>query len=147
MLDIGWSEMAVIALVALVVIGPKDLPKAMKAVAYWVTKARKLSSEFHRGIDQIVREAELEEAREAIRSASQMNVDRALENTIDPTGEVNKALTPPSDGEPDPMSGDVDGPEAPADAAEAPPQSEGEGDAPRPVPPAPSQKPGKAESA
>ena len=97
MLDIGWSEMAVIALVALVVIGPKDLPKAMKAVAYWVTKARKLSSEFHRGIDQIVREAELEEAREAIRSASQMNLDRAVEQTIDPTGEVNKALQPPSD--------------------------------------------------
>ena len=45
MLDIGWSEMAVIALVALVVIGPKDLPKAMKAVAYWVTKARKLIAE------------------------------------------------------------------------------------------------------
>jgi sec-independent protein translocase protein TatB len=97
MLDIGWSEMAVIALVALVVIGPKDLPKAMKAVAYWVTKARKLSSEFHRGIDQIVREAELEEARDAIRSASQMNLDRALEQTVDPTGEVNKALQPPSE--------------------------------------------------
>ena len=71
--------------------------KAMKAVAYWVTKARKLSSEFHRGIDQIVREAELEEAREAIRSASQMNLDRAVEQTIDPTGEVNKALQPPND--------------------------------------------------
>ena len=97
MLDIGWSEMAVIALVALVVIGPKDLPKAMKTVAYWVRKARKLASEFHSGIDQLVREAELEEAREAIRSASQMNLDRAVEQTIDPTGEVNKALQPPSD--------------------------------------------------
>ena len=102
MLDIGWSEMAVIALVALVVIGPKDLPKAMKAVAYWVTKARRLSSEFHRGIDQIVREAELEEARDAIRSASQMNLDRAFEQTVDPTGEVNKALQPPGDADIDP---------------------------------------------
>jgi sec-independent protein translocase protein TatB len=94
MLDIGWSEMAVIALVALVVIGPKDLPKAMKTVAFWVRKARKLASEFHSGIDQLVREAELEEARDAIRSASQMNLDRAVEQTIDPTGEVNKALSP-----------------------------------------------------
>ncbi|HEX6101661.1 MAG TPA: Sec-independent protein translocase protein TatB [Alphaproteobacteria bacterium] len=94
MLDIGWSEMAVIALVALVVIGPKDLPKAMKTVAFWVRKARKLASEFHSGIDQLVREAELEEAREAIRSAGQMNLDRAVEQTIDPTGEVNKALSP-----------------------------------------------------
>ena len=97
MLDIGWSEMAVIALVALVVIGPKDLPKAMKAVAYWVTKARRLSAEFHRGIDQIVREAELEEAREAIRSASQVNLDRELAQTLDPTGEVAKSLEPPAD--------------------------------------------------
>ncbi len=97
MLDIGWSEMAVIALVALVVIGPKDLPKAMKTVAFWVRKARKLASEFHSGVDQLVREAELEEARETIRSASRMNLDRALENTVDPTGEVNTALRPPSD--------------------------------------------------
>ncbi|HXV25232.1 MAG TPA: Sec-independent protein translocase protein TatB [Alphaproteobacteria bacterium] len=97
MLDIGWSEMAVIALVALVVIGPKDLPKAMKTVAFWVRKARKLASEFHSGVDQLLREAELEEARETIRSASRMKLDRALEQTIDPTGDVNKALQPPTD--------------------------------------------------
>jgi sec-independent protein translocase protein TatB len=97
MLDIGWSEMAVIALVALVVIGPKDLPKAMKTAAFWVRKARKLASEFHSGIDQLVREAELEEARETIRSASRMNLGRTLEQTIDPTGEVNKALQAPTD--------------------------------------------------
>ncbi len=97
MLDIGWSEMAVIALVALVVIGPKDLPKAMKTVALWVRKARKLASEFHSGIDQLVREAELEEARDAIRSASRMNLDRAVDSTIDPTGEIHKALQAPSE--------------------------------------------------
>ena len=112
MLDIGWSEMAVIALVALVVIGPKDLPKAMKTVAYWVTKARKMSSEFHRGIDQIVREAELEEAREAIRSASQMNLDRAVEQTIDPTGDVERAMLLPSDADVDAPPPDT-GPIAP----------------------------------
>lgn len=99
MLDIGWSEMAVIALVALVVIGPKDLPKAMKTAAFWMRKARKLASEFHSGIDQLVREADLEEARDAIRSASQMNLGRAVESTIDPTGELDKALQPPSDGD------------------------------------------------
>jgi sec-independent protein translocase protein TatB len=138
MLDIGWSEMAVIALVALVVMGPKDLPKAMKTVAYWVTKARKLSSEFHRGIDQIVREAELEEAREAIRSASHMNMDRALEQTIDPTGDMNKALQPPTDAE---MIADaaVEKPEdrpalaGPADPAPAPTPTE--------APPAPKAEP------
>jgi sec-independent protein translocase protein TatB len=115
MLDIGWSEMAVIALVALVVIGPKDLPKAMKAVAYWVTRARKLSSEFHRGIDQIVREAELEEAREAIRSAGQMNLDRAVEQTIDPTGDVERAML---------LASDINADAPPPDAASAAPSPE-----------------------
>jgi sec-independent protein translocase protein TatB len=97
MLDIGWSEMAVIALVALVVIGPKDLPKAMRAVAFWVRKGRRLASEFHSGIDQILREAELDEARDAIRSAGQINLNREIENTIDPTGDVTKAFTAPGE--------------------------------------------------
>ena len=149
MFDIGWSEMAVIALVALVVIGPKDLPKAMKTAAFWMRKARKLASEFHSGIDQLVREAELEEAREAVRSASKMNLDRALESTIDPTGEVNKALQPPAE---------VDiAREAPALTAEPAPEEKREGapgaDAkaapaePVETTPAPASEPAKAESA
>lgn len=138
MLDIGWSEMAVIALVALVVIGPKDLPKAMKTVAFWVRKARKLASEFHSGIDQLVREAELEEAREAIRSASQMNLDRAVESTIDPTGEVNKALTPPNDGDLDSAhASERHGP--PPVIAEALPEPESESSAPAEAAPAPAK--------
>ena len=138
MLDIGWSEMAVIALVALVVIGPKDLPKAMKTVAFWVRKARKLASEFHSGIDQLVREAELEEAREAIRSASQMNLDRAVESTIDPTGEVNKALTPPNDGDLDSAhASERHGP--PPVIAEALPEPESEPSAPAEAAPTPGQ--------
>ena len=146
MLDIGWSEMAVIALVALVVIGPKDLPKAMKTVAFWVRKARKLASEFHSGIDQLVREAELEEAREAIRSASQMNIDRALENTIDPTGEVNKALKPPSDADLETGADDHDHPTPEAVVAEGLPEPKGDAlPAPAAAPPAP--EPAKAESA
>jgi sec-independent protein translocase protein TatB len=144
MLDIGWSEMAVIALVALVVIGPKDLPKAMKTVAFWVRKARKLASEFHSGIDQLVREAELEEAREAIRSASQMNLDRAVESTIDPTGDVNKALTPPNDADLD----SAHEPERPAPSpviAEALPEPLSE--PPAPAEPAPAPEQAKAEPA
>ena len=43
MLDIGWSEMAVIALLALVVIGPKDLPRVMRSMGKWAHKARAIS--------------------------------------------------------------------------------------------------------
>lgn len=61
MLDFNLSEMAVVAIVALVVIGPKDLPKAMRVVGYWVGRARGVARQFRAGFDNMVREAELEE--------------------------------------------------------------------------------------
>jgi len=92
MFDIGWSEMAVIAVVALVVIGPKELPSALKTFAYWSKQARKMAREFQSGVDEIVREAELEEARKAVTSVSGRSVNQILEKSIDPTGEMKKAL-------------------------------------------------------
>jgi sec-independent protein translocase protein TatB len=92
MLDIGWSEMAVIALVALVVIGPKDLPKVMRTVGQWVRKARSVSREFQSSIDEMIREAELDDAKKVIQSTRNFNVDRMLDETIDPTGELKKEV-------------------------------------------------------
>jgi sec-independent protein translocase protein TatB len=92
MFDIGWSEMAVIAVVALVVIGPKELPGALKTFAYWMKQARKMAREFQSGVDEIVREAELEDARKAVSAVSGRSVSQMLERTIDPTGEVKKSL-------------------------------------------------------
>ncbi|MFN3434949.1 MAG: Sec-independent protein translocase protein TatB [Sphingomonas sp.] len=61
MFNIDSSEFLLVAIVALVVIGPKDLPKAMRVVGYWVGKARGISRQFRQGFDNMVREAELEE--------------------------------------------------------------------------------------
>lgn len=61
MFNIDSSEFLLVAVVALVVIGPKDLPKAMRVVGYWVGKARGVSRQFRQGFDNMVREAELEE--------------------------------------------------------------------------------------
>lgn len=61
MFDIAPSELLLIAFVALVVIGPKDLPKAMRLVGYWVGRARAVGRQFRAGFDEMVREAELEE--------------------------------------------------------------------------------------
>ncbi|SMF14173.1 sec-independent protein translocase protein TatB [Tistlia consotensis] len=92
MLDIGWTEMAIIALVALVVIGPKDLPKAMRSVAKWVRKARSLSREFQSGLDEMMREAELDEAKKSIESVGRYRVDELVEREVDPTGSVKRDL-------------------------------------------------------
>src|SRR5204863_162337 len=62
--DIGWSELLVIGVVALVFIGPKDLPRALRVAGYWFRKARTLSREFQNSVDQMIREAELDEMRE-----------------------------------------------------------------------------------
>lgn len=61
MFDIGAPELLVIVVVAVVVIGPKDLPLALRTAGRWIGKARKLSGHFRSGLDAMVREAELEE--------------------------------------------------------------------------------------
>ncbi|MFZ5791829.1 MAG: Sec-independent protein translocase protein TatB [Pseudomonadota bacterium] len=94
MFDIGWSEMAIIAFVALIVFGPKELPNALRTGARWLKSARKMAREFQNSVDQLVREAELEEAKKLVVEAQRGGVDRAIEKTIDPTGEVKEALDP-----------------------------------------------------
>ena len=59
MLDIAPSELLLVAVVALVVIGPKDLPKALRVLGYWVGRARGVARQFRAGFDEMVREAEL----------------------------------------------------------------------------------------
>ncbi len=88
MFDIGWSEMAVVALLALIVIGPKDLPRVMRTASHWVRKARGLAREFQSGIDDMIREADLEDAKKALDNAKRLDIDKAVENVVDPTGEV-----------------------------------------------------------
>ncbi len=61
MFDIGSTELLMVAVVALVVIGPKDLPKAMRVVGHWVGKARGFARQMRAGFDDIVRESELAE--------------------------------------------------------------------------------------
>jgi sec-independent protein translocase protein TatB len=61
MFDVAPTELLLVAIVALVVIGPKDLPKAMRFVGKWVGKARGMARHFRSGLDTMMREAELEE--------------------------------------------------------------------------------------
>jgi sec-independent protein translocase protein TatB len=61
MFDVAPTELLLVAVVALIVIGPKDLPKAMRFVGYWVGKARGVARQFRSGFDSMVREAELQD--------------------------------------------------------------------------------------
>ena len=94
MLNIGWGEMAVIAVVTLIVVGPKELPNVLRTGAHWMRQVRKMSREFQSGVDSLVREAELDEAKKIVTSAKQGTLKRQIENTIDPTGEMKQSLDP-----------------------------------------------------
>jgi sec-independent protein translocase protein TatB len=93
MFDIAWSELGVIAVVALVVIGPKDLPKVLRAVGQWTSKARTMAREFQSGIDDMVRESELDELRKAAKSVTDFSVENEIKKTVDPDGSLEKSLS------------------------------------------------------
>ncbi len=61
MFGVDSTELAVVAILALIFIGPKDLPKVMRTVGYWVGRVRGMARHFTAGIENMVREAELEE--------------------------------------------------------------------------------------
>ncbi len=66
MLDIGWTEMLVIAVVAIVVVGPKDLPRLMRTVGGYVTKVRRVAGDFQKQLNDAVRESELDDIRKEV---------------------------------------------------------------------------------
>ena len=76
MFGIDSSELAVVAILALIFIGPKDLPKVMRTVGYWVGRARGMARHFTAGIENMVREAELEEMEKRWREEN----DRIMSN-------------------------------------------------------------------
>lgn len=129
MFDFSWSELALIGVVALVVIGPKDLPRVMRTVGLWVGKARAIAREFQSSLDQMIRESELEEMRKSVERASNVNLAREIERAVDPAGELQRGLEPPSSPPPMPTT-----PESPPPAIAAP--SEPTPDAPAPPAPA-----------
>jgi len=93
--DIGWSELLLIGVVALVFIGPKDLPRALRVAGYWVGRARTLSREFQSSIDQMIRDAELDEMRQELKKATEFDIEKEFQKTVDPTGDLAQSIKPP----------------------------------------------------
>ncbi len=92
MFDLGWSEMAVIAVLALIVIGPKDLPKVLRTVGKWVRTIRSLGGEFQRQMDDVMRESGADDVRRQIRDFSREDLGKKIDRTIDPDGKLTDEL-------------------------------------------------------
>ncbi len=95
MFDLSWSELLLIAVVAIVFIGPKELPGALRALGRWAGKARTMAREFQNNIDDMIRESEIDDIRKEVNKIESGELAREIEQTIDPKGEIGKALEPP----------------------------------------------------
>ncbi|MCK8783816.1 Sec-independent protein translocase protein TatB, partial [Roseomonas sp. NAR14] len=93
MFDLAWSEIALIAVVALVVIGPKDMPGAIRGLARMVQKARRMAGEFQGHVDEMVREAKLDDVRNQINEIRNFDFKGAVERTVDNDGSLRKSFT------------------------------------------------------
>ena len=92
MFDLGWSEMVVIGLLALLVIGPKDLPKVMKQVARWVNQIRGMAREFQSSLDDMVKDTEFKDAKDAFDSVRSFRPDSQMKSLIDPDDDLERDL-------------------------------------------------------
>jgi len=88
MFDIGWQEIFIIGLLAIIVVGPRDLPRAIKTISQWIKKARGLAREFQSGLDDVTREIELDDLKKTITEGGDFDLAKEIENSIDPTGEM-----------------------------------------------------------
>src|SRR3546814_1831731 len=75
MFDIGWQELFVIAVVTVIVIGPKELPRVLRSVSPWVRKIKDMARDFQDGIQELAREAELDDIRKEI-EAGKFEIDK-----------------------------------------------------------------------
>ena len=89
MFDIGWSELVVIAVVALIAIGPKELPGVLRMVGQWMGKARKMAAEFQGQFQEAMREAEMadlkktfDEVKEAATGFTDGNIMTSLQKDV-----------------------------------------------------------------
>ena len=91
MFDIGWQELFIVAILAIIVIGPKDLPRAVRTVMQAIRKLRSMAGEFQAGLDEVAREVELDEIRREANKIAHYDVTKEIKDNLDPDGEIEKA--------------------------------------------------------
>ena len=93
MFDFAWSELALIGVVAMVLIGPKDMPVAIKAVKDIIRKARAMAAEFQTHVDDMVRDADLKEVRDSFNEIRNFDIKGEIEKAVDGDGKIRDAFS------------------------------------------------------
>lgn len=114
MFDIGWPELFIVALITIIVVGPKELPRVLRTVTLWIRKMRAMARDFQDGIDDLAREADLDDMRQQIEGSAELDLEDDFEKSIDPTGELAESVreidnaleeAPAGDPAPEPAAG------------------------------------------
>ena len=126
MFDIGWSEFVLIAVVALLAIGRKELPGVLRALGQWMGKARKMAAEFQSQFQEAMREAEMadlkksfDEVREAASGLTSGNIMTSLQRDVTDAFKIDDVDKPPAAIEP-PTATAPEAPKAELSAATEP---------------------------
>src|SRR6201987_173734 len=90
MFDLGWGKIIIIAVIALVVIGPKELPAVLRTVGQWMGKIRRMAAEFQGQFQEAMREAEMDDLKKSI--APITDATRGIGSGFDPVGSVSKDI-------------------------------------------------------
>ena len=133
MFDISWTELLVIAVVAIIVVGPKDLPRALRAMGRWAGKAKRMAREFQNQFNEALREAEIDTIRKEVEEVGRIDpmadmrkevrdIEAGLKSGLKPA----EAAKPPVDRDMNTIAAD-EGPTEPA------PQPVAQGPAPQPA--------------
>jgi sec-independent protein translocase protein TatB len=92
MFDIGWTELLVIAVVLIVVVGPKDLPPMIRAFGKMTANFRKMAGDFRAQFDEALREADMDDVRKTISDAQKLNPTNALRDAINPLRQMGQDI-------------------------------------------------------
>lgn len=136
MFELDWGKLVIIGIVALIAIGPKELPTVLRTLGQWVAKIRRMAGEFQGQFQEALREAEMADLKKQAEDLHSAVTDVAH---FDPLADINKSLEADANPKPEPASAEAAGeaaaaaPVAPVEqATELPPI-----DVPAPVEPAP----------
>lgn len=126
MIDIGWSELLIIAVIMIVVVGPKDLPAVLRTIGKMTRKVRGMADEFRRGMDDFVRESELNDLKDSVDQVRNFNLNHLKSETErqikDATGGIidpGKPAIKPASGKPAAKSPAAKSPAAKSPAAKS----------------------------
>lgn len=92
MLDVGWTEILVIAIVLIIVVGPKDLPQMLRTFGRMMSKMRGMASDFRQQFDEALREADLEDVKKTIGEAQKLNPLNTIREAVNPLRQMGNDI-------------------------------------------------------